>query len=102
MVTHFAFIAFVVAGGFLAWRWPALIWPHLACAGWGLATILVRLDCPLTSLEDWARRRAGQRGLPAGFIDRYINGVVYPVRLHGRVQMLVAVVVVLSWIGPVV
>ncbi len=29
MVVHFLFIAFVVLGGFLAWRWPKAIWLHL-------------------------------------------------------------------------
>jgi hypothetical protein len=98
MVAHFAFLAYVVAGGFLAWRWPAAIWPHLMLAGWGLATIVVRLDCPLTGLEDWARRRAGQPGLSTGFINHYLNGVVYPERYHALVQALVAATVAVSWI----
>jgi hypothetical protein len=30
MAAHFAFLAFGVLGGFLAWRWPRLIWFQLA------------------------------------------------------------------------
>ena len=48
MTVHFAFLVYVVAGGFLAWRWPWAIWPHLALAGWGFSTIVFGLDCPLT------------------------------------------------------
>jgi len=99
MVAHFAFIAFVVTGGLLAWRWPVAIWPHLAAAGWGLAITVFHLDCPLTWLEDWARRRAGERGLSAGFIDPYLTGVIYPARYAGLIQVLIGVVVVASWVG---
>ena len=28
-ITHAAFIAFLLVGGFLAWRWPRLVWAHL-------------------------------------------------------------------------
>ena len=56
---HFAFVAYVVLGGFLAWRWPRAIWPHLLAAAWGLAIVAGRVDCPLTWAEDWSRQRAG-------------------------------------------
>jgi hypothetical protein len=102
MVAHFAFVAYVVTGGLLAWRWPATIWPHLAAAGWGIAITVFRLNCPLTYVEDWARRRAGERGLSAGFIDTYLTGVVYPARYAGLVQVLIGVVVVGSWVGVAV
>jgi|SRR2546421_4415647 len=101
MVAHFGFLAYVVAGGFLAWRWPVAIWPHLGCAGWGLSTVVFHLNCPLTHLEDWARRRAGERGLSTGFIDHYLTGVVYPSRYAGLVQALVGVIVVGSVAGTV-
>ncbi len=99
MAAHFAFIAYVVSGGLLAWRWPAAIWPHLAAAGWGLVTIAFHLNCPLTYVEDWARRRAGQHGLPTGFIDHYLTGVIYPAKYSGLIQLAAAVVVVGSWVG---
>ena len=35
VVVHFAFIAFVVVGGFMALRWPRLAWIHIPCAAWG-------------------------------------------------------------------
>lgn len=99
MVLHFAFLAYVVAGGFLAWCWSPAIWPHLLAAGWGLSTLLFGLHCPLTWLEDWARRRAGGSGLSHGFIDTYLTGIVYPERYTGLLQFLVAAAVTVSWVG---
>lgn len=99
---HFAFVAYVVVGGFLAWRFPRTIWPHLVTAGWGFSTIVFGLECPLTHVENWARERAGQARLPSsGFIDHYITGVLYPEDALGLVRSLAAVLVVVSWIGYV-
>jgi Protein of Unknown function (DUF2784) len=30
VLVHLGFIAFVAIGGVLAWRWPRLVWLHLA------------------------------------------------------------------------
>jgi hypothetical protein len=102
MVVHFGFLAYVVAGGFLAWRWPRAIWPHLLLAGWAGSTILFHLNCPLTFLEDRARRRGGEPGLPAGFIDHYLTGVAYPKRYAGLVELLAVIAVAFAWTGVVV
>ena len=34
LALHFAYVAYVVVGGFLAWRWPRAIWPHLVACAW--------------------------------------------------------------------
>jgi hypothetical protein len=102
MVVHFLFIAFVVLGGFLAWRWPRVLWLHLAAAVWGLCIVVFALNCPLTYVEDWARERAGQSGLARGFIDTYLTGVMYPERYLNEVRLLIAVVVVVSYAGVVI
>jgi hypothetical protein len=96
---HFAFVAYAVLGGFLAWRWPRTIWTHLAAGAWGFVVIAASLTCPLTYAEDWSRQRAGEPGLTKGFIDRYIEGVVYPERLATLMQVLAATAVVVSWVG---
>ena len=101
MVVHFLFIAFVVFGGFVAWRRPKAIWLHLLAAGWGLCIVLFDLNCPLTHVEDWARERAGQSGLARGFIDTYLTGVMYPERYLDEVRLLIAVVVAVSYAGLV-
>jgi hypothetical protein len=61
--------------------------------------IVASLRCPLTTAEAWSRHRAGQSGQLAGFIDRYIEGVIYPARYTGLVQAIAAALVLLSWIG---
>lgn len=99
MVAHFAFLAYLVLGGFLAWVWPRSIWLHVATAAYGFFNAVVGWACPLTYVENWGRERAGDATLPAtGFIDHYIAGVVYPQEHETLVQLLVAVVVVVSWV----
>ena len=79
VLVHLAFLGYVVAGGFLAWRWRRTIWLHVAAVAWGFATVLVGFDCPLTHLENWARGKAGEQQLPSdGFIAHYLTGVLYP------------------------
>jgi hypothetical protein len=99
MVTHFGYLAFVVFGGFLAWRWPRMLAAHLVAAGCGVVIVAASLDCPLTYVEDRLRRRAGQPGLPRGFVDTYIEGVLYPARYAGQARVLAATLIMLSWLG---
>jgi hypothetical protein len=97
---HFAYLAYVPSGGFLALRWPRTIWLHLASVCWGVAIVAVPLTCPLTSLEDWARARAGMKPLPStGFIDRYVAGVFYPADRTGTAQALAFGAAASSWIA---
>jgi hypothetical protein len=99
LVVHFAYLAFAVFGGFLVWRWPRVFWAHLVAAAWGLAVVGIPLTCPLTTAENWARRQAGQTQQTAGFIDRYIEGVLYPERYTLLLQVLAGVTMVGSWVG---
>jgi hypothetical protein len=99
LAVHFAYLAFVVFGGFLSWRWPRLFWPHLAAAVWGLAVVALSLRCPLTTAENWAREQAGLAPQARGFIDRYIEGVLYPARYTVLLQTLAGLLVIGSWAG---
>ena len=102
MLLHFGFIAFLIGGGFWAWRRPRLIWVHLVTAIWAFGIEAWHWTCPLTEIEQWARLNAGQPGLvPTGFIDTYIQDVMYPAELNPQVLLLVASVVVVSWVGYV-
>ena len=71
-------------------------------AGWGFSTVAFRVNCPLTWLETWSRQRAGEASLGSGFIDHYIEGVVYPERYTGLIQFLAGTVVVVSWTGALI
>ncbi|MFC9786590.1 DUF2784 domain-containing protein [Rhodococcus sp. NPDC127528] len=100
VTVHFAFIGYVVVGGFLAWRWRRTIAAHVFAVVWGFGSVLVGYDCPLTNLENWARGMAGRPPLPSsGFIAHYITGVLYPVDAVNLVRLLVAVLVLGSWVG---
>jgi len=102
MVVHFGFVGFIMLGGFLAWwrRW--LIVPHALAALWGVLVTTLGLECPLTAWEARARERAGQVGLPGGFVDTYLSGMVYPEQHLRLVQSLVVMVVAASWAGMVI
>jgi hypothetical protein len=92
----------VVFGGLLVIRWPASFWPHLAAAGWGLLVIAFPIPCPLTWAEDWARQRAGEAPLTRGFIDRYLEGVLYPARYTPVLWALAALLIAGSWLSAYV
>lgn len=102
MGVHFAFLAYVVLGGFVAWRWPWTMTTHLAAVGWGTLIVVYDLTCPLTGPEDHFRKLAGQDGLPRGFIDTYLTGVLYPEASVSWVRAAAALVVLASWAGLVV
>ncbi|MGL5816283.1 MAG: DUF2784 domain-containing protein [Phycicoccus sp.] len=103
MVVHFGFLAYLVVGGFVAWKWPPTIWAHAGVALYALFNVIVGWPCPLTDLENWGRARAGESALAGtGFIDHYVAGVVYPRDHETLAQVLVAVVVLGSWAGIVI
>lgn len=91
VVTHFAFIAFVVAGPYLARLWRPVVWLHLPALAWAVGIIAVGYECPLTALENHFRRLAGERIYSGGFVDHYIENVIYPQRYTPLVLTLAAV-----------
>lgn len=102
VVVHLGFIAFVVVGGFLAWRWPRVLWLHLPVVAWALTIVVFSVECPLTPLENHLRHLAGQRGYSGGFIDHYLTGVLYPGRFIVLARALVAAAVLLAYAGLLV
>ncbi|MDR7273416.1 DUF2784 domain-containing protein [Catenuloplanes atrovinosus] len=99
LVLHAGFLAYLAVGGLVAWWWPRTIWAHLLAAVWGVLVVAASLPCPLTTLEHWARRHAGQSVPDAGFIDRYLTGVIYPEDQVWTARIVLALVVVASWVG---
>ncbi|MFZ1175846.1 MAG: DUF2784 domain-containing protein [Mycobacterium sp.] len=95
---HFAFIGYVVVGGFVALRWRRTMWLHVPAVIWGIAIGAKQVDCPLTWVERWARAKAGMAPLPPnGFIAHYITGVIYPAGWMAAVQLAAFAVVAASW-----
>ena len=96
---HFLFLAYLPTGGVLALRWPRTVVVHVAAVMWALGSVLLHFWCPLTGVEPWARAHAGMAPLsPAGFIDHYLTGVVYPLEASGYVQLATLIVVMASWL----
>ena len=87
LVVHFLFIAFVVAGGFAAVRWPRLAWAHIPCFAWGALIEFAGWICPLTPLENDLRVASGQAGYSGGFIERYLLPIIYPGALTREIQV---------------
>lgn len=90
---HFLFVAFVVAGGFLAWRRPRLAWVHVPAAIWGALIEFLGWICPLTPLENHFRRLAGDAGYAGGFIEHYLIPVIYPAGLTPAIQVALGIAV---------
>lgn len=78
VLLHLGFILFVVAGGFLTWRWRRMIWIHLPCAVWAALIEFAGWICPLTPLENHFRLLAGQAGYAGGFVEHYLIPAMYP------------------------
>jgi hypothetical protein len=78
VVLHAAFVAFVVLGGFLVLRWPRMAWVHVPAAAYGFLVEAAGWVCPLTPLEVWLRRRAGEAGYAGGFVEQHLIPLVYP------------------------
>jgi len=91
---HLAFIVFVLAGGYLAWRWRSVVWLHLPAAAWGALIEFAGWICPLTPWEVALRRQAGEAGYAGGFIEHYLIPVVYPAGLTPAIQTILGCAVI--------
>lgn len=78
VAVHGLFVLFVVLGGLAVLRWRRMAWLHVPAAVWGALIELFGGICPLTHLEVWLRRLAGERGYQGGFIEHYLVPLVYP------------------------
>lgn len=96
---HFAFIVFVVLGGFLVVRDARFAWVHLPAVAWVAWLEFTGAICPLTPLENLFRTRAGEAGYAGGFIDRYIVPIIYPAGLTPQIQVALGIAVVALNVG---
>jgi Protein of Unknown function (DUF2784) len=102
VLIHLAFIVFVAVGALLAWRWPRLVWAHVPVVVWAVAIVAIGFTCPLTPLEKLLRRRAGGEVYSDGFIDHYLDGVVYPGRYTPLARGFVAALIIVGYAGLLV
>jgi hypothetical protein len=104
VILHFAFLAFVVGGGFLVRRFRWLMVPHLLAVAWGVyVEAMPGMVCPLTPLENHFARLAGGEGYEGGYIEHYLVPIIYPDGLtpaaqRGLAMALIAVnVIAYTW-----
>jgi hypothetical protein len=90
VVLHLAFAAFVVFGGFLAWKWRWALFAHPLALAWGFWVEISGQICPLTPLEVHLRRLAGEVGYPGGFLEHYLVPLLYPPGLTRGDQWVLA------------
>jgi len=94
VLIHFGFVIFVVGGGLLALRWPAVRWVHLPAALWGAGIELTGRVCPLTPLENALRERAGEAAYSGDFVGQHVLPVLYPSGLTRPTQLVLGLIVV--------
>lgn len=96
MLTHLAFVLFVVFGALLVLRrlWVAVL--HLPAVAWGAWIEMTGGVCPLTHIENHLRRQAGEAGPGSSFIEHYLYPVLYPPGLTRPVQWALAAVVIVG------
>ncbi len=87
LVAHAALVLFIVAGlvlillgGRYRWQWVRnfrfrLV--HLAAIGYVAAESWFGIDCPLTTLEQSLRLRAGQGGFEDDFIAHWVSQLLF-------------------------
>lgn len=92
VVLHLAFTAFVVFGGFLAWKWRRAALAHLPALAWGFWVEISGRVCPLTPLENHLRQLAGEAGYQGGFLNQYVVPILYPPWLTQPDQWVLAAV----------
>jgi len=95
-LTHFALVAFLIAGGPIGLRYPRARPAHIAAIATALAINLTGSDCPLTELEKHLLRASGRRVYDGGFISHYLVEPIHPAGIDGRVNLLL----LSEWIVP--
>ncbi len=95
LLVHLAFVLFVVLGGLPVLAWPRLAWLHIPAAVWGVLIEYTGWICPLTPLENSIRTRGGEAGYSGGFIQHYVQPVLYPAGLTRPTQVVLGSLVLI-------
>ncbi len=95
MLTHLAFVLFVIGGGLLVLKWPRIAWLHVPAAVWGTMIEFMGWTCPLTPLENRLLAQSAEAGYEGDFIAHYLLPVLYPEGLTPTVQIVLGLLVVL-------
>ena len=99
VVAHLAFVAFLLAGGFVAWRHPAVLWLHVPAVLASAALAITGRDCPLSAVEALFRHRAGDPSYSGGFVGHYLvhpllgTGITPALRIGLRLSVITLIAV---------
>jgi hypothetical protein len=94
----------VVAGNLLRWRWVNALWfrlAHIAAIGFVVLQAWLGQACPLTTLEMWLREQAGAAGYGGGFIEHWLQRLLYyeaPWWVFAVGYSLFGLLVVAAWV----
>ncbi|MEV7093947.1 DUF2784 domain-containing protein [Amycolatopsis sp. NPDC051045] len=99
VVVHILALLLIGFGGFVAWRWPKLIFIHLLGLAWGILVNVAPVPCPFTALENYFRHQQGLGDLPGGFNAYYLYGTVFPTSWLPAIGIGAIGVVVYSYVG---
>jgi len=99
VLVHFAFVLFVILGGFLVACWRRLMPFHLAAAIWAALIEFSGWICPLTPLENQLRAKSGSDGYDSDFVAHYILPILYPEGLTRETQIALGAVVIMINLG---
>lgn len=94
VVLHLLFVVFVVAGGFLVFKWRWILFLHIPAAVWGTLIEFQGWGCPLTPLEKYLRQAGGGTGYAGGFINHYIGPILYPAGLSSQMQTALGILLI--------
>jgi len=94
VIIHLIFIIFVVTGGFLVLKWRRMLYLHIPAAVWGAFIEFQGWICPLTPLEQHLRQAGGQSVYSGGFVEHYVESIVYPAGLTREMQIFFGIVVI--------
>lgn len=111
LLLHFAIVLFVVAGlllivvgNWFAWSWVNRWWfraLHLFAISVVVLESWLGIQCPLTTLENWLRMRAGLSAYQGSFIQHWVHSVMFyqaPGWVFALVYTLFALAVVAAWL----
>ncbi len=91
VTVHFAFLAFVVAGGLVTRRYRWMTVPYLLSVAWAVyVEATPGLVCPLTPLENYFATQAGRAGYEGSFVEHYLVPIIYPDGLTPTLQLSLA------------
>ena len=110
LLIHFAIVLFVVGGlllivlgNFLRWSWVNHWWfrgMHLLAISVVVLESWLGIECPLATLENWLRLRAGQGVYQGSFIQHWVHSVMFyqaPGWVFALAYTLFALAVVAAW-----